>query len=63
MYKLNEKEITKKEVDALIKDLAEFPFDAEDYSLEIKERIKKYNSVLEEKRKLKIAENLTIFKI
>lgn len=63
MYKLNEKEITKKEVDELIKDLAMFPFDAEDYSLKIKERIKKYNSTLEEKRKLQIAESLTIFKI
>ena len=63
MYKLNNKEISKKEVDDLIKDLAEFPFDAEDYSLEIKERIKKYNSILEEKKELKIAESLTIFKI
>ena len=60
MYKLNDKEITKKEVDELIDDLAMFPHDADDYNIDISERKNKYSEELKKKKALIIADNLTI---
>lgn len=60
MYKLNDKEIKKEEVENLIHDLAMFPNVADDYNISIDERIKKYKKALKTDKSLKIAEKLKI---
>lgn len=59
-YKLNDDVITKATVDELVNDLSQFPYDAADYSLSIKDRKSKYSKSLKNEKKLQIADDLYI---
>ena len=60
VYKLNDKKITKKEVETLLEDLAMFPYIKDDYAITIEKRKEKYIEILKKDKALKIADNLII---
>lgn len=63
MYKLNDEKITEKEVNEFIDDLAMFPMNSEDVSLDMDERKRKYKDELSTNGTLKISETLVIEKV
>lgn len=60
MYKLNEEKITKARAEELITDLAMFPLDSADLELSSEDRVKKYTTILNDSKKLKLSDTLIL---